>query len=86
MVAPKYAKIPEATLSKIGELVSSLSIDIIDTAISLYNSGAIDVGDFIPEGYALPKILVTASILQNADNFAPIDKKQLQMVKNLVKF
>ena len=73
------------TQNKINELVDLFASSLKAECERLYRSGTVDVGSYDPDNYALPKLLVTASILRCKDAFVPLHKQQVETVKNLTR-
>ncbi|MDY0362784.1 MAG: hypothetical protein RBR08_15150 [Desulforegulaceae bacterium] len=76
----------ESHLKKIDELLKNWSDTVLEDAKKLLASGMIDTASFNDAEYALAKIILTAAIKRNEDNYAPpyYAKSYRKEVKNLI--
>ena len=64
------------------ELMEQVSERISDQIKTALKSGAINLDQY-EDNYLLPKILVTAILRQNADDYEPIGARDKKEVKNI---
>jgi hypothetical protein len=75
----------EQCLEKVKEMAAQVRDHLIMRTEQLFKSGAINPPDF-EDDYQLPKILLTAALEWEADQWRPFDKKMRAKVKNLSYF
>uniref|UniRef100_A0A6H2A1V6 Uncharacterized protein n=1 Tax=viral metagenome TaxID=1070528 RepID=A0A6H2A1V6_9ZZZZ len=72
-------------LEKFEDILGNALKDIRATAERLFDSGAVDRESY-EDDYLLPKIILTASLVDAADSWRPFDKKARRTVANLRHF
>jgi hypothetical protein len=79
-------EIKKAHLAKVRFLAEDLVDKIVEVAERKYNSGAIDPTDYRVDCYGLAKVLLTASLPDVVDVYAPLSDEMQMDVKNLKNF
>ena len=79
------AQTKDQCLEKLAEMADQVKGHIMEKAAQLLKSGAINLPDF-ENDYQLPKILLTASLEHEADQWRPFDKAMRRVVKKLGRF
>ncbi len=68
------------------ELVNRVPALLKERAEYLFNSGAIELGQW-EDNYLLPRVIITSCLLELArTNFGPLTPKTKREVRNLLKF
>jgi hypothetical protein len=70
------------TEEKIKDLLKRHNRSVVSTAESMCKSGALDVGRFNHNEWAFSKILITASLIQHCNMYAPMDGDDLKNLEN----
>ena len=78
------------TKEEIIDKVNGMLIDneiqksIVNRVEHLLKSGSIDLADYEEGSYILPKILLSAALSWEADQYAPSNKENIKTLKNLL--
>jgi hypothetical protein len=78
----------DAFLEKFGEILEAAKKAICQQGIKLFRSGAVDQEEFDDDDYQLPKLILIAALLDEADNWQPksVTRKFLAILNNLRSF
>lgn len=71
---------------KCNQLIDNIAKDLKRDCQFLYKTGAVDLSKYDPEDFVLAKILVTAAMRRNSEEYRPLSESGRKEVKNLERF